>query len=64
MCIIGYGDVGQFAEGLSGLMGYETLCYALYDNRPLVEAISKRLVEIYEVSIKKLLEFGTLTWNI
>ena len=43
MCMIGWG-VGHYAEFLSWLMGYETLCYALHDNRGLVEAIASRLI--------------------
>ena len=39
MCVLG-GLTGHFAENLSWLMGYETLCYALYDQRALVRAIS------------------------
>ena len=43
MCIIGSGSTAHFAEYLTWLMGYETLCYALYDNRDLVRAIADRL---------------------
>ena len=57
MCIIGSGGFAHFAEHLSWLMGYETLCYALYDQRDLVKAISDRLMEIYRVSIQRMLEF-------
>ncbi len=57
MCVIGSGGFAHFAEFLSWLMGYETLCYALYEDRGLVEAISKKLVEIYDVVIRRLLEF-------
>jgi uroporphyrinogen decarboxylase len=38
-------------------MGYESLCLALYDQRDLVKAISDRLVEIYEVMVKRMLAF-------
>jgi len=57
MCIIGSGGFAHFAEYLSWLMGYETLCYALYDQRELVAAISRRLLEIYEVVVGKMLRF-------
>jgi len=57
MCIIGSGGFAHFAEYLSWLMGYETLCYALYENRELVEAISRKLEDIYEAVIRRLLEF-------
>jgi len=58
MCVIGSGGFAHFAEFLSWLMGYETLCYALYENRELVAAISKKLIDIYEVSLKRMLEFS------
>jgi uroporphyrinogen decarboxylase len=57
MCLIGSGGFAHFAEYLSWLMGYETLCYALYENRELVEAISRKLEDIYEAVIRRLLEF-------
>jgi uroporphyrinogen decarboxylase len=38
-------------------MGYETLCYSLYDQRDLVEAISERLLAMFEVAIQRMLEF-------
>ncbi len=57
MCIIGSGGFAHFAEHLTWLMGYETCCYALYDERDLVKAIADRLVEIYEVVIARFLQF-------
>ena len=57
MCIVGSGGFAHFAEFLSWLMGYETLCYSLFDQRDLVEAISRRLVDLYEVAVAKILEF-------
>ncbi len=56
MCIIGRG-VAHFAEHLTWLMGFETLCYSLYDQRDLVTAISERLLEMNQKIIKRLLEF-------
>ena len=56
MCIIG-GIVGSFAEELSWLMGYETLCYALYDQRDLVQAIADKLLTIFSSSVKDMLQF-------
>ena len=56
MCIISLG-VSHFAEHLCWLMGYETLCLALYDQRDLVEAISKRLMEINRVVAERLVKF-------
>jgi uroporphyrinogen decarboxylase len=57
MCIIGSGGFAHFAEYLTWLMGYETLCYALYDQRDLVAAISERLLGMFEVALAKMLAF-------
>jgi uroporphyrinogen decarboxylase len=38
-------------------MGYETFCYALYDQRDLVGAISERLLSIHLAIIRRCLEF-------
>ena len=57
MCVIGSGGFAHFAEYLTWLMGHETLCYALYDQRDLVAAISKRLFAMYDVCIQRMLEF-------
>ena len=57
MCMIGSGGFAHFAEMLNWLMGYETLCYALFDQRDLVAAIADRLKEIYQASLQRMLEF-------
>ena len=57
MCIVGSRGFAHFAEYLTWLMGFETLCYALFDRRDLVAAISRRLIELYEVAVAKMLEF-------
>jgi uroporphyrinogen decarboxylase len=57
MCIIGSRGFAHFAEYLTWLMGYETLCYALYDQRDLVRAISSRLMELYTEVTRRMLEF-------
>ena len=57
MCIVAGGGFGHFAEYLTWLMSYEALCYALYDQRDLVAAISERLIEMYRVSLRRILEF-------
>lgn len=57
MCIIASGGFAHFAEYLTWLMGYETLCFALFDQRDLVAAISQRLIEIYEAVVKGMLQF-------
>ena len=59
MCILARG-IGHFAEFLCWLMGYETLCYALYDDRGLVRALAERLLEIDRVQLGRLLEFDRL----
>jgi uroporphyrinogen decarboxylase len=56
MCVIG-GLTGHFAEEVTWLMGYEPLCYALYDQRDLVKAISEKLVGFYLELLKGLLAF-------
>ncbi len=65
MCIIGSGGFGHFAEMLAWLMGYETLCFALYDQRDLVEAIRDRLVSFYSQMLEKILQFDRvkLVWG-
>lgn len=57
MCIIGSGGFAHFAEFLTWLMGYETFCFALYDQRDLVEAIAQRLREFFRISLQRILEF-------
>ncbi|NLF30240.1 MAG: hypothetical protein GX591_05040 [Planctomycetes bacterium] len=57
MCIIGSGGLGHFDEYLTWLMGYETLCYALFDQRDLVQAIADKLLEIYRVCTERMLQF-------
>jgi len=56
MCIIG-GLTGHFAEELTWLMGYESLCYALYDQQDLVAAIVEKLHERFRVHTERLLQF-------
>jgi uroporphyrinogen decarboxylase len=56
MCVIG-GLVGHFAENLSWLMGYETLCHALYEDRDLVAAVARRTLAIDREVVKRLCQF-------
>ncbi len=56
MCIIG-GLIAHFAENLSWLMGYETLCLNLYEQPDLVQAISDHTLEIDRVVLERLLEY-------
>jgi len=64
MCIIG-GLTGHFAELLCWLMGYETLCYALFDNRALVQTIADRLLAFHRVEVERMLRFDRvkLIWG-
>lgn len=57
MCVVASGGFAHFAEYLNWLMGYETLCFALYEQRDLVQAIADRLVEMYRVVVRRMLEF-------
>ncbi len=57
MCIVASGGFAHFAEYITWLMGYETLCYALYDQRDLVEAIADRLLEFYIPILEMMLQF-------
>jgi uroporphyrinogen decarboxylase len=54
------GGMGHFCEFLVWLMGYETLCYALVDNRDLVTAISERIFSFYREAMAVLLSFRCL----
>jgi uroporphyrinogen decarboxylase len=56
MCMIG-GLVGSIFENLSFLMGYESLCIALYEQRDLVKAISQKIIEMYRVELGYILQF-------
>ena len=57
MCVIASRGLAHFAEYLTWLMGYEMLCYSLYDQRDLVMAISKRLIEMFETALKRMLKY-------
>ena len=59
MCVAN-GGMGHFCEFLVWLMGYETLCYALVENRGLVTAISERLFAFYREAMAILLSFRCL----
>jgi uroporphyrinogen decarboxylase len=48
---------GHFAEHLTWLMGYETLCYALYDQRELVRAVADKILQTARVVMGRLLQF-------
>jgi len=50
-------QTGHFAEYLSWLMGYETLCYALHDDRELVADLAARILELHVAELKVALQF-------
>ncbi len=56
MCIIA-GLTGHFAELLAWLMGYETLCFALYDDPDLVQAIYEKVRAFHTRELERLLQF-------
>jgi uroporphyrinogen decarboxylase len=56
MCLIG-GLVGSIFENISFLMGYETMCMALYDQRDLVRAISQKVTDLYCAELSRILQF-------
>lgn len=56
MCILGEG-VGSIMESLRGLMGYETLCYALHEDPDLVQAIVDKVENLSQVGLEALLSF-------
>ena len=58
ICAVG---IGHFCEFLTWLMGYETLCLSLYDNRGLVKAISDKLFEYFSVTLDRALQFERVT---
>ena len=56
MCVVASGT-GHYCEFLSWLMGYETLCFALHDDRKLVAAIAEKLVEYHRKQVEHFLQF-------
>ena len=57
MCVVGSGGFAHFAEYLTWLMGYETLCYALHENRALVQAIAERVLAHNIALLERMLAF-------
>ncbi len=57
MCIVAHSGFGHPMEFLAGLMGYETLCYALFERRDLVAAISRRLLDLYVAILRRILQY-------
>ncbi len=59
MCIAS-GSMSHFCEFVTWLMGYETFCYALFDQRDLVAAIIDKLTDIYAKVLEQYLSFDKL----
>ncbi len=57
MCVIASGGFAHFAEYLAWLMGYQTLCFALYDQRDLVQGIAGRLLAFFIPVLERMLQF-------
>jgi len=55
MCVVPM--QGHFCEYLCWLMGYETLCYALADQRDLVTALARKILELEEAAARVTLQF-------
>lgn len=54
MCLIA--RQGHFCEYLCWLLGYETLCLALHEQRDLVAAIARKILELEEAATRVLLQ--------
>ncbi|KKL77223.1 hypothetical protein LCGC14_2037030, partial [marine sediment metagenome] len=50
----------HFCEHLCWLMGYESLCYALYDQRDLVEAIYRKILDITTGTMTRLKQYSRI----
>ncbi len=48
---------GHFCEYLCWLMGYETLCYALHDDRALVQAMADRILALEKAACRVAMQF-------
>jgi uroporphyrinogen decarboxylase len=55
MCVVGSG--AHYCEWLTWLMGYESLCYALHDDRDLIEAIHQKIHHICTTLNRTALQF-------
>ncbi len=54
MCLAGH--TGHFCELLCWLMGYETLCYMLYDDPKLVQAIADKVLAFHAAEVATYLQ--------
>jgi len=61
MTIIAGHSIAHYAEYLCWLFGYESLCYALFEQRDLVLAVKAKLEDLYEKAIALMLQFDRVT---
>jgi uroporphyrinogen decarboxylase len=63
--VIASDGTGHYAELLSWLMGYETLCFALHDDRALVKEIAARVDAFHKAEVALYLQFDRvrLVWG-
>lgn len=59
MCIFCY-EIGHYCEFLTWLMGCETMCISLYDQRDLVEAIRDKLLDYYRVVLPRIAQIDRI----
>ncbi len=59
MCLIGNANA-HFCEWLCWLMGYESLCYALFDQRDLVDAIYGKIRETALAAMQRLKQYDRI----
>ena len=55
MCLIGWPG-GHMCEHILWMFGYETLCFMLYDDRDLVQAVHDKLFELEEKKLELVLQ--------
>ncbi len=53
-------EIGHYCEYLCWLMGYETLCLSLYDQRDLVEAIRDKILDYYRVVLPRVAQIDRI----
>lgn len=56
MCIVSPG-LAQYYENISFLVGYETLCEAIFDRYDLLRAIAKKLDEVFTAAARMIVQF-------
>jgi uroporphyrinogen decarboxylase len=59
MCLAA-ASCGHYCEYLIWLMGYESLCMALYDDRDLVQAVAQKVIDYHEALDRVFLQFDRI----